>query len=400
MFALDRKYCHGLWTLAFLLQTGCSTLGISLYPTGSYLTSQAEEVLDSAPAVANLPKELSMDVLPAHFLTPGDVLLIEPERLDSDVRVAADQRVLVDGTLDLGPAGRVVVAGQTIEAAEQLITELVYQHLVEEDERQSVLNQLGEDRSVESQMSEVERARHLASLHDKARMNIWLLESTERYYVLGEVNSPGTYSLAGNQTVLDGILEAGGLTSTAAPCKILLARPTRQGSCRAVLPVCYREITQLGEATTNYQLKPGDRIYVAARGCCDELMFWKAGETCDRCCRCQNACRSPETVVEANTFSRVVGGLISPVKSLVPSPGMPEWSSADQPSDPIASVRSEVSSEPTTLGNLPPGNAEMDGQLEIKSDSILADGSPKRGSLGRDRIDPMWLKKRSADQTE
>ena len=38
-------------------------------------------------------------------------------------------------------------------------------------------------------------------------------------------------------------------------------RPTPPRSCRVVLPICYRQITQLGDTSTNYQIKPGDRIY-------------------------------------------------------------------------------------------------------------------------------------------
>ncbi len=111
---------------------------------------------------------------------------------------------------------------------------------------------------------------------EKTQINVQLLEPVHRYYVLGEVNSPGSYPLDGHENVLDGILAAGGLTTAAAPCKILLARPTLSSSCRVTLPVCYREITQLGDTTTNYQIQPGDRIFVASRTWCEELMFWNA----------------------------------------------------------------------------------------------------------------------------
>jgi hypothetical protein len=43
------------------------------------------------------------------------------------------------------------------------------------------------------------------------------------------------------------------------------------GGCRVVLPICYREIVQLGDTATNYQLVPGDRIFVATRGLCEGL---------------------------------------------------------------------------------------------------------------------------------
>ena len=40
----------------------------------------------------------------------------------------------------------------------------------------------------------------------------------------------------------------------------------RLGCPRIVLPVCWKQIVQLGDTTTNYQIAPGDRIYVPGRG--------------------------------------------------------------------------------------------------------------------------------------
>jgi protein involved in polysaccharide export with SLBB domain len=238
--------------------TGCSSLGLSLYPTGHFLTSQAEEVLEAAPRRANLPRELEASVLPTHYLQPGDVLLIEPVDFDSDIRFPADQKVLADGTVDLSKYGRIIVAGMSLEASEQAIENLI-----------------------------------VAAGDDASQINVRLLEPVHRYYVLGEVASPGSYPLTGFETVLDGIMAAGGLASKAAPCKILLSRPTPPPSCRIVLPICYREITQLGDATTNYQLQPGDRIYVSSRGFAEEFFFWRANRTCDRCCNRQVPCCDP-----------------------------------------------------------------------------------------------------------
>jgi polysaccharide export outer membrane protein len=91
------------------------------------------------------------------------------------------------------------------------------------------------------------------------------------YYVLGEVNAPGSYPLQGRETVLDGLMAAGGLTDRASRHKIILSRPTLPHSCRIVLPIAYPEIVQHGDTTTNYQLMPGDRIYVPSRCLFDDL---------------------------------------------------------------------------------------------------------------------------------
>src|SRR5690606_17283145 len=175
--------------------------GFSLFPAGSFLTTQTREVVDASPRAAALPRELARTVLPGHFLQPGDVVVVEPVRLDSDVRLPADQRVMADGTVDLGGYGRVIIAGLTLEDAERLI-------------EQRIVDAGG----------------------DRAQINVRLIEPQQVYYVLGEVNSPGAFPLIGSETVLDGILAAGGLTGRASACDLILVRPTPPPSCRVTLP--------------------------------------------------------------------------------------------------------------------------------------------------------------------
>ena len=69
--------------------------------------------------------------------------------------------------------------------------------------------------------------------------------------------------ITGNETVLDAINYADGLTPTAAPQNIRLVRPAPPGACcEQVLPVNLAAITSGGDPTTNYQFMPGDRIVV------------------------------------------------------------------------------------------------------------------------------------------
>jgi polysaccharide export outer membrane protein len=101
-------------------------------------------------------------------------------------------------------------------------------------------------------------------------INVRLIgRNSKVYYVLGQVNAPGSFPLQGRETVLDGLVSAGGLNTRASRSNIILSRPTVPDGCRIVLPVCYRQIVQLGDTTTNYQLQPGDRIYVPA------MTFWE-----------------------------------------------------------------------------------------------------------------------------
>jgi protein involved in polysaccharide export with SLBB domain len=86
------------------------------------------------------------------------------------------------------------------------------------------------------------------------------------FYVLGEVNAPGAFPITGRDTVLSAITQAGGPTRRASEQNIVLSRPTLPDGCRVVFPVCYTNIVQLGDTTTNYQLMPGDRVFVPSKG--------------------------------------------------------------------------------------------------------------------------------------
>ncbi len=312
-----------------LSSIGCSSLGISLH-SGATLTTQTEELLQCSPAAATLPRELAQSVLPDHFLQPGDALLIETVDFESEIRLPADQRVMADGRIDLGEFGRVVVAGLTLERAEEQIEQAIAR---------------------------------LRS--EQTNVNVRLLESVHRFYVLGEVNSPGSYPLVGHETVLDGILAGGGLASTANPCKILLARPTAPSSCRVTLPVCYREITQLGDTSTNYQLQPGDRIFVASRSWCDELKFWEANQTCERCRRCQTACAEPAIAAYSNPIAAI------PAIEVTSLPATIEEPPAEKDSSPPAPVTSRLP-------------ATADGELEFEWEKPAEPTSSGR-------FEPLWI---------
>jgi polysaccharide export outer membrane protein len=90
------------------------------------------------------------------------------------------------------------------------------------------------------------------------------------YYVIGEVTTPGKFPLVGNETVLDGIMTAGGMTDRSSWRDVILVRPTCDGT-GLVLKVDIGAVIRLGDTATNYQLAPGDRIYVGSRHLLDLL---------------------------------------------------------------------------------------------------------------------------------
>lgn len=238
------------FTAVTVAQTGCSigqALGVS---TPRYkLIPEAEQFRNGAVPPPALPRELAKVPLAEYIVEPGDALLIQVNDLDSAVRLPADQPVLPDGAIELGEYGRPVVAGKTVPAIEAEVKALVAQK---------------EKKAVPLSVRLIGR-------------------QSKVYYVLGEVNSPGSFPLAGRETVLDGLMAAGGLTRSAQERKIILVRPTQPEGCREVLPVCYPQIVQLGDATTNYQLRPGDRIFVPSQGTLESL-FPRTAKTTAPCC--------------------------------------------------------------------------------------------------------------------
>ncbi|MCA9135978.1 MAG: polysaccharide biosynthesis/export family protein [Planctomycetales bacterium] len=305
----------------FPLMGGCSLLGFSAYPVAHVMTKDTKDVLANTPNYPDVPRELSKEVQANHYLQPGDELLVEtvvmdPDGNDPGIRLPADQQVMADGSIDIGAFGRVVIASMTLEQAEASI--------------QRVIN---------------------TKIQKSVQVNVRLIQPIHRYYVIGEVNSPGAYPLTGNETVLDAIMEAGGLTARASACDLLLARPTDPCSCRITLPVCYRAITQLGDTTTNYHLKPGDRIFVSRQSLCEEITAYvRGGKTCDRCCKKQTPCCDPR----ASTFD---------MPSFIDT-GM-EWI---QPIDPPSSDGADVNqgdSQSVRPTEETPRPLEFDGELDF-----------------------------------
>jgi polysaccharide export outer membrane protein len=178
------------------------------------------------------PGELRKVVLPRHVVAPSDELRVSarPGALGFD-----DQTVVVqsDGLIDLGFFGEVAVAGLTLPEIEQRIVEQLAPLAARQNLREPV--------------------QVAVRLQDGSR--------TRRYYVLGTVSSPGGFGLTGRETVLDGILQAG-LRPNSLPDKAYLVRPHPIGGPDQILKIDWCGITQRGDTLTNYQLMPGDRIYV------------------------------------------------------------------------------------------------------------------------------------------
>jgi len=252
---LRLSVAFGLWALAV---SGCSTIGESFgFSTPSNpLTDQAKAIRDTVPVPAPVSRELAMELLPTHIVEPGDTLLVQPVELDAPIRLPPDQLVQPDGTIDLGQYGRPVVAGKTLPQIEGQVRDLIQ-----------------------------------TKQKDPVAITIRLLSRPGKvFYVLGDVNAPGAFPITGHDTVLSAITQAGGLSRKASEQNVIVSRPTMPDGCRIVLPVCYTNIVQLGDTTTNYQLQPGDRVFAGSKGMFDGLLPARCRKGTPACCRPQMSC--------------------------------------------------------------------------------------------------------------
>jgi polysaccharide export outer membrane protein len=260
------------------------------------------------------PRELSMVSLPDYRVEPPDILMIEmlktvplpPYRIDSydvlQIRVVGtmpdqpiDNFYLVEGEgiVTLGPAyGRVRVAGMTVEQASEVITAKLTQVLKKPEVSVQLartsgtapvtgeypvgpdgtinLRQYGTLHVAGKTVTEIRVAlnKQLARFFDSpdAAVEVRLFNS-KVFYVITEGAGMGDnirrVPVTGNDTVLDALAAVNGLSQVSS-ATVWVARPA-PGSfgCEQILPVDYAAITKGASTATNYQVMPGDRVFVA-----------------------------------------------------------------------------------------------------------------------------------------
>lgn len=169
------------------------------------------------------------------ILTNPQVLVTLPDP-SAKQAVAGQHLVRPDGTVGLGIYGGVYVAGMTLAEAKLAIERHLTQHMHNPQISVDVLGY-----------------------------------NSKSYYVIADGGGAGNqvYKLpsTGNETVLDAIAQIKGLPTVSNSGKIWVARPNSDG-CKAdqLLFVDWEAISMGGDTCTNYQLFPGDRLYVQADG--------------------------------------------------------------------------------------------------------------------------------------
>jgi polysaccharide export outer membrane protein len=202
--------------------SGCTAIG----------NHQEKKVKQYGVVNACIPRELEMTTMPPYVVEPPDELdiAVRPSALDVPQTTATVQ---ADGTIDLGFVGDVYVTGLTLREVEEKIAAQLAPQAAQRKIREPI------------------------------QVSVRLVNGREskRYYVLGTVTNQASFPITGNETVLDGILQAQ-LRSNSLPEKAYLVRPHPAGGKDQVFAIDWFGIKDRGDTLTNYQLMPGDRLVV------------------------------------------------------------------------------------------------------------------------------------------
>jgi polysaccharide export outer membrane protein len=266
-------------------------------------------------APADAPRELAKFSLPAYIIEPPDILLLDTVRvvplppyhidpldalfIQSTGTLATDPingvfSVDPDGTVNLGVnyGGAIRVVGMTIEEARDAIEK----HLAKSIKEPKVQVSLAQSRAlqqirgehlvrpdgtiglgvygsvyvagktIEEGKAEIEAHLSQYLLNPEISLDVFAYNSKVYYVVIdggGYGEQVVRLPIYGNETVLDALANINGLPTVSSKYHIWVSRPGHDCGDQ-VLPVDWPAIVKCGASATNYQLFPGDRIYVKA----------------------------------------------------------------------------------------------------------------------------------------
>lgn len=277
---------------------------------------QPSKTLISLEDTERPPSELAKVTLPNYVIEPPDVLLIEAVKVvpkspraiarqdvlqivvrgtPEDRAIAGQYAVEASGKVNLGPGyGSIEVANRTKDEAAADIKERVVGVLKNADVQVAVTlfraagqqviagkHLVAPDGTVNlgiygqvpingKTLSEAKAAieRHLSDFYSEIRISLDIFAYNSKFfYVIQENETKGDLVIripvTGNETVLDAVAQVGGV-GQASTAKIWIARPSKNGvKTDVAMPVDWEAITRGTNTSTNYQLMPGDRLFVS-----------------------------------------------------------------------------------------------------------------------------------------
>jgi protein involved in polysaccharide export with SLBB domain len=297
----------GVLPLCLLVCAGCQGL----------FTPGTQQAFPNCDAVVqqdfNVPRELDMVTVPMYRVEPPDILTIDVAQQVSQATyqlqvgdvvglsvmgtfpeepISGEYLVEPGGIVNLGFGyGTVEIAGRTVSDAIQLIDShlrtvlrepqvamtlrsvasmqrISGEHLVGSD-GSVTLGQYGSVIVVGKTLEESRRAiaDHLAEFFANPQVSVSVYAfNSKAYYIVTQGGGLGDNLVrlpyTGNETVLDAMSQINGL-SYVSSSRMWIARPNRSTGQSVQLPIDWEGITKRAEVETNYQLLPGDRLYIA-----------------------------------------------------------------------------------------------------------------------------------------
>ena len=266
------------------------------------------------PDAPMMPREMAKVALPEYIIEPPDILKIDtihavpkaPYRLETldvldiqvsgalpDSPISGKYAVEPGGIVNLGvPYGQVKVSGNSLPEARAAISEhltsllrepevsvalvelaasqqLIGEYIVGPDGRVT-LGSYGSVKIVGSTVSEAKAKieAYLSEFLDAPVISLDVFAyNSKAYYVVIQGGGLGDtvfrMPITGNETVLDAVAHINGFDQVSATQKMWVARPNHESNSPQLMPVNWNAITQLADTRTNYQLMPGDRLFVA-----------------------------------------------------------------------------------------------------------------------------------------
>jgi polysaccharide export outer membrane protein len=253
------------------------------------------------PYVVETPDVLMIDAiriipLPPYRVDPHDVLFISGTNVFESAPINGTYAVDQDGNLNLGPAygGTIRVIDMGIDEIQKLVQQkvrtfapkaeitvsLVQTHGAQQIAGKRIVRpdgtvSLGNYGSVyvagmtlAQAKQEIEAYLSRFLYRPEISLDVFAFNS-KFYYVIADMGGYGENVTrlphTGNETVLDAVSHIGGLSCVSSK-KIWVARPapTECGHDQ-ILPVDWKGITRRGQVITNYQILPGDRVYILSQ---------------------------------------------------------------------------------------------------------------------------------------
>ncbi len=243
------------------------------------------------------PDILTIDVVQqvaqsSYPLQMGDTVLLTVTGAFPDEPISGEYPIEAGGVIELGYSyGAVEVAGKTVDEAIALIQthlqaqlrdpqvsislrnvshiqQISGEHMVGPDGTVT-LGQYGSVSVVGQTLDEVRMtiAEHLSAFFANPQVSVSVYAFNSKvYYIITQGGGTGDglvrLPYTGNETVMDALSQINGLSYVSSN-QMWIARPDRITGTSQILPVDWQAMTQRAEVETNYQLLPGDRLYIA-----------------------------------------------------------------------------------------------------------------------------------------